>query len=152
MTILALFQSAKPGASLWVKTAINVYIPYWSLGIANNVFMTLLIVLRMLVMRKKISRVLNAKDLGVYLSISAMLIESAALYSLFGIVYIILFARNSPVQFPINGILDQVAVSYSDQLFFILDHLMAFHSALRRSSSLCASFSAGRGHERHRLC
>lgn len=122
MTVLALFQSAKPGASLWERTAINVYIPYWSLGIANNIFMTLLIVFRMLMMRRLVSGALNSKHLRIYLSISAMLIESAALYSVFGIVYIILFAKNSPVQFPINGALDQVAVSYSKQLSTSISH------------------------------
>ena len=111
LSILALYQSAKPGASIWVQSAVNILVPYWSLGIANNAFMTLLIVFRMLSTRYQMLKVLGSAHLKMYLSISAILVESAALYSTFGIIYIALFARNSPVQFPIVGILDQVSVS-----------------------------------------
>lgn len=72
--------------------------------------MTLLIVARMLSTRYKMIKVLGAAHLKLYLSVSTILVESAALYSFFGIIYIALFARNNPVQFPIVGILDQVAV------------------------------------------
>lgn len=141
MTILALFQTAKPGENLWMKNAINVYIPYWSLGIANNAFMTLLIVFRMLMMRRMFSGALSSKNLKVYLSISAMLIESAALYSAFGIMYIILFTRNSSIQFPIVGILDQVVVSRTsspiNSTFSIPDFIL--YSVLHRSLSSCVS-------------
>lgn len=110
LSILALFESAKPGANLWVSSAVNILIPYWSLGIANNMFMTLLIVYRMLSMRFALIKVLGADSLKIYVSISAMLIESAALYSVTGIVFIILYAKNSAVQNPILAILDQVVV------------------------------------------
>lgn len=39
--------------------------------------------------------------------------ESAALYSIVGIVFVILYARKSDYQKPIAGILDQVAVSHN---------------------------------------
>ena len=74
-------------------------------------FMTLLIVYRMLSMRFSLMKVLGADNLKVYVSISSMLIESAALYSVTGIVFIILYAKNSAVQNPILAILDQVVVS-----------------------------------------
>ena len=74
-------------------------------------FLTLLIVYRMLSMRFTLMKVLGADNLKVYVSISSMLIESAALYSITGIVFIILYAKNSAVQNPILAILDQVVVS-----------------------------------------
>lgn len=77
---------------------------------ANNMFMTLLIVYRMLRMRFSFANVLGSGSLKVYVSISAMLIESAAIYSITGIVFIILYAKNSQVQNPILAILDQVVV------------------------------------------
>lgn len=76
-------------------------------------FMTLLIIYRMLSMRFALVKVLGADNLKIYVSISAMLIESAFLYSITGIVFIILYAKNSAVQNPILAILDQVVVSFS---------------------------------------
>lgn len=73
--------------------------------------MTLLIIYRILKMRLSFLEALGAMEgLKVYLSISAILIESAAMYSIMGIVFIALYAKNSTAYNPALAILDHIVV------------------------------------------
>ncbi len=49
----------------------------------------------------------------VYTSIASMIVESAALYSVTGMVYLICYARGSNVQNLIISALDQIIVSWT---------------------------------------
>jgi len=98
LSIITVFQTAQPGASLWTKVTVNFALPYWSLSISLNIIVTLLIAGRLLVVRKALREALGAEHAKKYTSAIAMLIESAALYSITSIVFIITYARNSYVQ------------------------------------------------------
>jgi len=98
VSVLLLFQLTQPGASLWTRVAISFGIPYWSISVSLNVIVTLLIVGRLLYMRRVTRQALTAEHASTYTSIMAILIESAALYSTFGLIFIVSYARNSMVQ------------------------------------------------------
>jgi len=95
-TVLSIFttlQSAVPGASLFTHSVVVIAIPYWSLSVAFNIVLTLLIVGRLFYMRRSLAQTLGRQHTKTYTSIASMLVESAALYSTVGIVFIAGFGR-----------------------------------------------------------
>ncbi|KAF9527837.1 hypothetical protein CPB83DRAFT_767901 [Crepidotus variabilis] len=96
-TILSIFlmvRITQPGITLWTKISINIATPYWAISIALNVLITAFISARLLYMRHTLRKLLsvNGKE---YLSITAMLVESAALYSINGLVFLIGYSNGS---------------------------------------------------------
>jgi len=108
MSILTIYQTAQPGASLWSQSAVSFAVPYWSLSISLNILVTIGIVYRLISMMKKVRTALSKSHAKMYTSISAMVIESAALYSITGMIFIICYARLSNVQNIVLPILGQV--------------------------------------------
>lgn len=109
-SILTLFQSERPGANLWTHTTVQFAVPYWSMTIAINATMTLAIAYRLMSMRRRVTTMLGAEYARTYTSVVAMIVESAAVYSVTGLVFIICYARKSNVQNLVLPILDQVVV------------------------------------------
>jgi len=107
-SILTLFQSERPGANLWTHTTVQFAVPYWSMTIAINATMTLAIAYRLMSMRRRVTTMLGAEHARTYTSVVAMIVESAAVYSVTGLVFIICYARKSNVQNLVLPILDQV--------------------------------------------
>ncbi|KIK70429.1 hypothetical protein GYMLUDRAFT_184049 [Collybiopsis luxurians FD-317 M1] len=95
MSILLIYESAKPGANFFVGHAVDFGVPYVSLTISLNIIVTALICIRLLFLRQEVSRILGPACAKMYTSIIAILVESAALFTVFGIVYVILYARKS---------------------------------------------------------
>ena len=77
-----------PGGTLWgVAASVNFALAYWSTSIAINIMLTLAIVTFLLRMRVKVRRAMGSLHHSTsYLSISAILIDSAFLYSAVGAV------------------------------------------------------------------
>ncbi|KAI0663838.1 hypothetical protein C8Q70DRAFT_953067 [Cubamyces menziesii] len=108
MSIMTLFQSSRPNANLWTKVTIQFSLPYWSISIALNTLLTLLLVSRLLYMSYNARKALSDDHGKPYISVAAMLLESAAPYAIVGLIYIITYARNSQVQNLVLPILSQV--------------------------------------------
>ncbi|TDL25367.1 hypothetical protein BD410DRAFT_717805 [Rickenella mellea] len=108
LSILTLFQSARPGANLWTHTTTIFAIPYWSLSLSVNLLVTLMIVLRIILWRNKVKKTLGPEHSRTYTSVAAMLIESAAPYSVVGLIYIICYARTSNFQHLVLPVLAQI--------------------------------------------
>ncbi|TFK35070.1 hypothetical protein BDQ12DRAFT_688752 [Crucibulum laeve] len=98
MSVSLMVAMSRPEASFWSLAAVNFGIAYWSLSIALNVLLTLLIAGRLLMFRRKITSVLGAEHSKTYTSVMSMIVESASLYSIWGLVFIISYARGSPFQ------------------------------------------------------
>lgn len=98
MSICLVVSINAPGGDFWTTASLNFAIAFWSLSIGLNLGLTLLIAGRLFLMRNRVRRALGPEHSTAYTSILSMLIESAALYSTCGLVFIILYARNSPVQ------------------------------------------------------
>lgn len=110
MSILTLFQASRPDASLWTTVTIQFSLPYFSISIALNVMLTLLLVARLFYMSYSARRTIGGEHGRTYISIAAMLLESATPYAVVGLLFIITYARDSNVQNLVLPVLSQIMV------------------------------------------
>ncbi|KAI3600718.1 hypothetical protein WG66_014171 [Moniliophthora roreri] len=76
---------------------INYSPPYYIVTLASNIIVTVLIVLRLLIYRHRITRAMGSSHGSYYTSIVAMIVESALIYSSFALAFMVPFAISSPV-------------------------------------------------------
>lgn len=95
MSILLIYESAQPGANFFVGHAVDFGVPYISLTISLNIIVTGLICGRLLYLRNEVNKILGPTHAKMYTSIIAILVESAALFTILGIVYVVVYARKS---------------------------------------------------------
>lgn len=109
-SIVFLVEVSLPGGTLWSPLGIDFTTSWFMLSIFLNVILTILIVGRLLFKRRAISKVLGAQHSTHYTSIAALLVESAALYSVTGIIFVGTFLTANPVQNLILPILGMCTV------------------------------------------
>lgn len=98
-----------PGINLWTTISINLAIPYWAISIGLNVIITACITIRLLYMRYKIRKAMPGAG-SEYLSVTTMTVESAALYTVTGLIFLVSYGVNSPIQNLALPVLGQVQV------------------------------------------
>ncbi|KZV96246.1 hypothetical protein EXIGLDRAFT_833740 [Exidia glandulosa HHB12029] len=76
-----------PQLVLWATTSANLLTAYFSISVAFNVLLTVSIVTKLVRTRRSLVKVTST--LAPYLSVSAMLIESAVIYSVFGLMLVV---------------------------------------------------------------
>ncbi|TFK21363.1 hypothetical protein FA15DRAFT_672625 [Coprinopsis marcescibilis] len=110
MSICLAVSMMRPGTemSFWSQSAVQFALAYWSLSVALNVSLTLLISGRLISMRRRVRKVMGNDHSTPYAFVVSMLIESAALYSVWVIVFIALYTTNSPAQHIIFPPLGQI--------------------------------------------
>ncbi|KAH7921250.1 hypothetical protein BV22DRAFT_1019700 [Leucogyrophana mollusca] len=102
----------RPGVTIWAGATTELVTPYVSLTVVFNVLITLLIIARLLFMRRHLHVFTSSKPASPYISLSAMLVESAALFSAVGLVYVVGYATSSSIQhlvFPMLGQVQSIA-------------------------------------------
>jgi hypothetical protein len=104
-------QLHAPGANVWQTINVNFFLAFWSVSISTTVFITTMIVGRLMFMRARLRLLTNNSHGSPYLSVSAMLIESAALYSAWALAFIISFGANHWFQNIALPVVAQVEVS-----------------------------------------
>lgn len=92
LAIIELILAGKPGGDFFHGKTINFGTPYYTITIAFNIFVTLAIVIRLMRLGKAVSRALGRESALMYTSVASMLIESAAPYSMVGIMFLIPYA------------------------------------------------------------
>ncbi|KAG7443415.1 uncharacterized protein BT62DRAFT_935031 [Guyanagaster necrorhizus] len=115
MIIITIVQSAVPESTLFFGLPINFAIAWICLTVGFNVIVTALICYRLLSFHKASRETLPSELTNTYTGISAMMLESAAPFTISGIVYVIAFAVKSPSQQVFAGIWG-VMVALSPQL------------------------------------
>ena len=75
--------------------------------------LTLMIVIRLLTFRWRVSSALGSQHSQTYTSIAALLVESATLYAVFNLLFIVPFAVNHPIQNVFIQLLSQVQVGFT---------------------------------------
>jgi hypothetical protein len=95
----------------WTALDNDVFITYYAFVVTLNMLITLLIVARLISTRAIIRKHMGAEHGSIYTSVSAMLIESAVLYSCFDLALIITFAMNAPGQYILQPVAGQIEVS-----------------------------------------
>jgi len=95
LAIIQLVISGKPGGNFFNGKTIDFGTPYYTLTIALNIIITTLICLRLFYFSRRIKHILGPDGAKTYTGIAAILIESAAPYSLVGLMFLIPYARQS---------------------------------------------------------
>lgn len=99
MAIITVIKSALPGASLfYAGTPVHLNTSYITLTVSFNVLMTGAICFRLLSMRNKLRTVLNHDTASMYTGVMAILVESAAPLTIFGIAFVIPYATSSDLE------------------------------------------------------
>jgi hypothetical protein len=85
----------EPGGNFTQSLTFDLFTTYWSLEVAVNLLLTTLIVGKLLYMRHRL-RSIGQVDVhqSPYVSLSAMLVESSALFTAFGLAFLISYVRN----------------------------------------------------------
>ncbi|KAI0033278.1 hypothetical protein K488DRAFT_48014 [Vararia minispora EC-137] len=97
MGTLWTLQSSQPGLSFYSALPMAYGISYYSISLSINIILTALIVLRLLWYRRTLMTSLPAAHARHYLSIATVLIESASLYSVFALGFLISYGTGNPI-------------------------------------------------------
>lgn len=122
--------------------------PYLSVSLASTIFISCLTVLRFLEHRHRISSVLGSNHGSIYASFAAMIIESASIYSVCSVLYIVPFAIGNPLANAFLQILGMAQVRDCFASFTLSWSLISAlgNRALHRSLSSIASQKGRHGH------
>jgi hypothetical protein len=96
MGTLWTLQSSQPGLSLYSALPMAYGTSYYVISLSVNIILTILITIRLLMYRRHVTRTL-INDGQHYVSLATIVIESAALYSTFALLFIITYAVNNPI-------------------------------------------------------
>lgn len=107
--------SKQMGGVLNLSPELDLATPFYSLTIGLNILTTLLIGVKLMSYRARVSRAgARGNDaLRDLTSVLGILIESAAIYSLSGIVYLALYLRNNPLSSPFSNVFGAMTVRHS---------------------------------------
>ncbi|KAL0574836.1 hypothetical protein V5O48_007134 [Marasmius crinis-equi] len=131
MSIVTMVYSTRPNASFWSTNATQFALGYYSLTVAFTILSTGLLITRLLVFRSRFTRHLGRAPLcsvalqsvltqtspekgkqhtQKYVDISAMLIESSSLYTVWSILFLGLYVANNPVQYIFLASINEVQI------------------------------------------
>ncbi|KAF5348728.1 hypothetical protein D9758_006797 [Tetrapyrgos nigripes] len=96
--ILLLVSVTHSDNSFFSEQSVNIGTAFWSISMGLNIILTVLIVVRLLLSRYRVRNTIGPRYGQNYISIISMLIESAALYSIWALVFLITYARGSAAQ------------------------------------------------------
>ncbi|KAJ7350669.1 hypothetical protein DFH08DRAFT_935453 [Mycena albidolilacea] len=96
MGTLWVLESSQPFLSLYSALPMAYGTSYYTLSLGVNIILTLLIIGRLLVYRRNLLENLTAAHGAHYISLITIIVESAALYSLFALLFLITYAINHP--------------------------------------------------------
>ena len=90
MGIVFIYQTSQPNSSIWNSVAINFGLPYFSISVALNILLTLMIVTRLVLHSRNVRSAVGASPgvSGLYKAVVTMLIESSALYAVNSLLFI----------------------------------------------------------------
>ncbi|KAJ2929642.1 hypothetical protein H1R20_g7450, partial [Candolleomyces eurysporus] len=98
LSITLLCFMTMPSHGFWDPMTVKIGTAYWSVSVSTNILITVSIAGRLLRMRTAIKKLLGPNHSSPYTSTMAMLIESAALYTTWALVFIITYARGDIFQ------------------------------------------------------
>jgi hypothetical protein len=125
--------------SFYRSISFDAFTAFWAIEVVANLLLTLLIVGKLMHMHYRMSKVLSAGQSTPYASVSAMIVESSALFTVVGLAYIIV-SHVAPTYESIPLSLSQVTVSHHVTLSLCVCSL----SFISSPSLLCSSSGASR--------
>ncbi|KAF9469643.1 hypothetical protein BDZ94DRAFT_16078 [Collybia nuda] len=97
MGTLWTLQSSQPGLSLYSKLPQAYGMAYYIISLSVNILLTILISTRLFMYRRTILASLPEEHAKHYVSLATIMVESAALYSVLALIFIITYAVNNPI-------------------------------------------------------
>jgi hypothetical protein len=119
-SIALLVETANPKQGVYGQLTIDFATCWFAFSISINAIATIAIVARLLWKRREIKSILGEEHSKAYTGVVAMLVESAAIYSIFGIIFISTYFRRSPASFLILPFLGNLEVRRIDLYNFFL--------------------------------
>ena len=97
MGTLWTLESSHPGLSMYSAQPLAFGTAYYSISLSVNIIPTILIVARLLMFRRTHMAHLPPEHARQYLSLATLIVESAALYSIFAVAFLVSYAMNKPI-------------------------------------------------------
>lgn len=124
-------ELARPVVSFWLMIglsmegkvlragiSVQLFTSYFSLSIALNILLTLAIVTKLLIVRRRIKHhAADSERLAQYVTVSAMMVESAALYAVCGILFLVPWGLKNTVEQLVLPTLGQAEVRFVSAYF-----------------------------------
>ncbi|KAJ7486815.1 hypothetical protein FB451DRAFT_1554016 [Mycena latifolia] len=96
MGVLWTLQSSQPSLSLYSVLPLAYGAAYYAISFGVNITTSLLIVARLLFYRRRLRANVSGSSAGHYISVLTIFIESAALYSVFAVLFLITYTVDQP--------------------------------------------------------
>ncbi|KAF7370708.1 hypothetical protein MSAN_00704000 [Mycena sanguinolenta] len=96
MGTLWTLESSHPNLSMYSALPQAYGTAYYALSLGSNIILTLLIIGRLVTYRRTLLENFPAELARHYISLAAVIIESAALYTVFAVLFLITYALNNP--------------------------------------------------------
>ncbi|KAJ7642904.1 hypothetical protein B0H17DRAFT_959946 [Mycena rosella] len=96
MGTLWTLQSSQPTLSMYSKLPMAYGTSYYAISLGANILLTLLITGRLVAYRRTLLETLPPDLARHYISLGTVIVESAALYSIFSILFLVTYAVNNP--------------------------------------------------------
>ncbi|RDX50536.1 hypothetical protein OH76DRAFT_455853 [Lentinus brumalis] len=97
MGTLWTLQSSQPNLSMYSAQPLAFGIAYYTLSLGVNIILTSFIILRLMFYRRTHLAHLPPQHAKQYLSLATVIIESAALYSVFSVAFLVSYAMQQPI-------------------------------------------------------
>ncbi|KAF4614529.1 hypothetical protein D9613_002458 [Agrocybe pediades] len=111
MGFMFIIQNSLPNGSLWASGEVSFALPYFVLSVSMSIIATALMLWRILSISNFVLKAgLRTRKNSIYGRVSAILVESCALYAVFSLIFIVLFAINHPIQFVFLSALANVQI------------------------------------------
>ncbi|KAF7351212.1 hypothetical protein MSAN_01552300 [Mycena sanguinolenta] len=96
MGTLWTLESSHPDLSMYSALPQTYGTAYYALSLGSNIILTLLIIGRLVTYRRTLLENFPAELASHYISLATVIIESAALYTIFAVLFLITYALNNP--------------------------------------------------------
>ena len=135
-----LWSTSRPAASLVGSETINWQTSFYSCTVSHNIICTILIASRLWYHHHKTQKI-RASETSPYSSIIAIIVESAALYSLCGIIYIPLVVKMLPAQFAVTALIGALTVRIDSPSVIALPGHVCSYLTCSQSYQTSSSFA-----------
>lgn len=124
LAIIELILAGKPNGNFFGGKAINFGIPYYAITISLNILITILICTRLIRLSRAVDKVLGYENSKPYTAVVAILVESAAPYSIVGLMFLIPYARGSQLAISFGQVWAKFAVRPFSYVFLRSTHIV----------------------------
>ena len=131
------YESSQPATGAWSSVAVNFNYPHFSISLALNVLLSLMMVARLILHSRKIQNTMGVSAKAMYRTIIAILAESSAPYAVSYALFIGPWGARSPVGYIFFPILAETQVCIAAIPEYIL--IVAINRSLLPSSLSCES-------------